>query len=512
VRSALAPGRTSRYSRLGKLTERTSTQASGVPLSLVAGKYRLTRLLGRGGMGSVWEGVHESLGTRVAVKLIDIEHVQSGDSQRRFETEARSAAKLQSKHVVEVYDYGVSPEGQPFIVMQYLAGEPLDRRLERVGRLSPFETARVVLQVCRALSRAHAVGIIHRDLKPENIFLVQDEEDGTELVKVVDFGIAKVVGAAPQDSATRTGSVLGTPYYMSPEQARGLRSVDHRSDLWSVGVIAFRCMVGRLPFDGEAVGDVLVNLCTGPIPVPSELMPDLPPGFDAFTARVLSRTPSDRFASAAELGEALAALCGLSPRVGPTTGDVPILRSDAVELRVGHRASNPGPKPETLVAPATEPGAQGSPGVSDTFKSPSGLTGSAMANTPPPVQRQNALTLIVATALVTVIIVIGIAALLRGIGDSRETPAELSTTAAALPLVQSPAPLPPPATAALPAPGPAPAPAASTPVPAASNPASTPSASVSSRPVAQTRSRPVARPRPATPIPSPQSLEIRLER
>jgi eukaryotic-like serine/threonine-protein kinase len=489
-----------------------------VPSSLVAGKYRLTRLLGRGGMGSVWEGVHETLGTRVAVKLIDIEHVQSGDSQRRFETEARSAAKLQSKHVVEVYDYGVSPEGQPFIVMQYLAGEPLDRRLERVGRLSPLETARVVLQVCRALSRAHAVGIIHRDLKPENIFLVRDEEDGTELVKVVDFGIAKVVGAAAQDSATRTGSVLGTPYYMSPEQARGLRSVDHRSDLWSVGVIAFRCMVGRLPFDGEAVGDVLVNLCTGPIPVPSELVPDLPPGFDAFIARILSRTPSERFASAAELGEALAAQCGLNPRVGPTTGDVPIVQSDARDLAVGYRTTNPAPKAETLVAPATEPGAPGSPGVSATFKSPSGLTGSAMANTPPPVQRQNAPTLIVATALITAIIVIGIAALLRGIGDSQETSTEprAPATAPVLPLVPNPASTsdlrPTPITVAVPSSGPAPAPAGSLVAPAAPNPASTPSASATSRPVAQTRSRPAPQPRPATPNPSPQSLEIRLER
>jgi serine/threonine-protein kinase len=477
---------------------------------LVAGKYRLTRLLGRGGMGSVWEGVHDKLGTRVAVKLIDVEHVQSGDSQRRFETEARAAAKLQSKHVVEVYDYGVSPEGQPFIVMQYLAGEALDRRLDRAGRLSPTETARIVVQVCRALSRAHAVGIIHRDLKPENIFLVHDEEDGTELVKVVDFGIAKVVGEGAQDSATHTGSVLGTPYYMSPEQARGLRSVDHRSDLWSVGVVAFRCLVGRLPFEGEAVGDVLVNLCTGPLPVPSELAPDVPPGFDAFTTRALARNQSDRFGSATELGEALAALCGLSARGASTTGDVPPLRIDTGDHEAAYGATKRSPKLETLGAPAPEPSTRSAPGTSATPKSASGLTGSAMANTPPPMRRQSASTLIVATALATLIAVVGIAVILRDPGESKETPAQPAAAAALTPVAT-----PPTSAAALPKPehAPVPAEAASAAARPEQKSATAPSASAANRPAAPTRSRPAPQRRPVTTAnPSPQSLEIRLER
>jgi serine/threonine-protein kinase len=283
---------------------------------LVAGKYRLTRLLGRGGMGAVWEGTHTSLGTRVAVKFIDAEYAESPEARSRFENEARAAAKLRSKHVVEVYDHGVSEDARPFIVMEFLQGEPLDKRLDRVGRLPPKETAHIIVQVCRALTKAHAAGVVHRDLKPENVFLVWDDEEGTDVVKVVDFGIAKFTDAAlgASSSSTRTGSVLGTPHYMSPEQARGLRNVDYRSDLWSVAVIAYRCIVGLMPFDGEAVGDLLVKLCTAPIPVPSQLVPGIPPGFDAWVAKALTREPAERFASAAQLAESLAAVCGLSLR------------------------------------------------------------------------------------------------------------------------------------------------------------------------------------------------------
>src|SRR5690606_11424815 len=144
-------------------------------------------------------------------------------------------------HVVEVYDHGLTDDGRAYIVMEYLAGEPLDARLARSGRLSLVDTAAIINQVSRALAKAHAAGIVHRDLKPENVFLVWDEEDAADIVKVVDFGIAKFTDKSVGiSSATRTGSVLGTPYYMSPEQARGLRSVDFRSDLWSLGVITFR--------------------------------------------------------------------------------------------------------------------------------------------------------------------------------------------------------------------------------------------------------------------------------
>lgn len=266
-------------------------------------------------MGAVWEATHLSLGTRVAVKFIDAEYAESPEARSRFENEARAAARLRSKHVVEVYDHGVSDDGCPFIVMEFLQGEPLDKRLDRLGRLPAKEAAQIVLQICRALAKAHAANIVHRDLKPENVFLVWDDEEHTDVVKVVDFGIAKFNDTSlSSSSATRTGSVLGTPYYMSPEQARGLRSVDSRSDLWSVAVIAYRCIVGALPFEGEAVGDLLVKLCTAPIPVPSEVTPDVPPSFDAWFHKALTREPAQRFQTAAQLSESLAAVCGLAVR------------------------------------------------------------------------------------------------------------------------------------------------------------------------------------------------------
>ncbi len=300
-----------------------SGEEEHVPHDLVADKYRLSRLLGRGGMGSVWEGVHTSLGTRVAVKFIESEYADSPDARNRFENEARAAATLTSKHVVQVYDHGVMPDGRPYIVMEFLAGEPLDSRLDRVGRLSPQDTARIMTQVARALTKAHQAGIVHRDLKPENVFLVWDDEDNADVAKVVDFGIAKFTNAdMGLSSSTRTGSVLGTPYFMSPEQARGLRTVDYRTDLWALGVITFRCMVGVLPFSGEAVGDLLVKICTAPIPVPSQVAPDLPPGFDAWFAKALDREPANRFASAQEMVEALADSIGGRSAMGSHVGDV----------------------------------------------------------------------------------------------------------------------------------------------------------------------------------------------
>jgi eukaryotic-like serine/threonine-protein kinase len=278
---------------------------------VVAGKYRITRLIGRGGMGSVWEGVHLTLGNRVAVKFIDSSFTDSPEALQRFENEARAAARLNSKYAVQVYDHGMMPDGRPFIVMEFLVGEPLDARIDRDGRIAPAETALIISQVCRALGRAHSAGIVHRDLKPENVFLVWDEEDNAKVAKVVDFGIAKFTdNQAGISSSTRTGSVLGTPYYMSPEQARGLRTVDYRTDLWSLGVIAYRCIVGRLPFEGESVGDLLVKICTSPLPVPSAVAPGCPLGFDAWFARALQREPSGRFATAQELAEQLVLACG----------------------------------------------------------------------------------------------------------------------------------------------------------------------------------------------------------
>jgi eukaryotic-like serine/threonine-protein kinase len=264
--------------------------------TILAGRYRLLHQLGKGGMGSVWAAEHLALHSTVAVKLLDTEIAKNPEAVERFQREAQAAATLRSAHVVQVLDYGL--EGStPYLVMELLSGEDLAARLGRAGRLTPQQLVAVMQQVARAVGRAHDAGIVHRDLKPENIFLVNEGDH--ELVKVLDFGIAKVApGFAP--SATRTGVTMGTPYYMSPEQAEGKREVDHRTDLWALGVIASECLTGVRPFDGETFGELLLNICARPAPIPSSLAP-VPRHFDAWFAKATHRDPAARFQSIHEL-------------------------------------------------------------------------------------------------------------------------------------------------------------------------------------------------------------------
>src|SRR3977135_1697126 len=198
------------------------------PDLVVAGRFRLSRLIGRGGMGSVWLATHLGLDVPCALKFIEGEGAEPPEVQARFEREAKAAAQLRSPHVVQILDHGVC-NGTPYIAMELLDGEDLGQGLTRLCRLPPQDLLWIVTQVGRALTRAHAVGIVHRDLKPDNIFLVHD--DDREIAKVLAFGIAKATGPGAPGAGTRTGALLGTPYYMSPEQAQGTRSVDARSDL-----------------------------------------------------------------------------------------------------------------------------------------------------------------------------------------------------------------------------------------------------------------------------------------
>jgi serine/threonine-protein kinase len=286
-------------------------------VGLVGGKYQLVKLIGRGGMGSVWEARHASLGTPSAIKFIEAEYANSTEARSRFDKEAKAAATIQSKHAIQIYDHGVTDDGKPYIVMELLTGEPLDKRIERLGQLTLQDTARILQHVSRGLARAHERGIVHRDLKPENIFVVRNTDDDEEVAKVLDFGIAKIQNSPHTPgitSSTKTGAVLGTPFYMSPEQARGLRNVDHRTDVWSLGVIAFKCVTGRLPFDGESVGDLLVKICTAPIPIPSHSVPGLPQAFDTWFMRALEREPERRFSNVTELSEHLAFAAGIGGR------------------------------------------------------------------------------------------------------------------------------------------------------------------------------------------------------
>jgi serine/threonine-protein kinase len=285
---------------------------------VLAGKYRLVSKLDQGGMGSVWRAEHLTLHSPVAIKLIDPNIAVNPEAHARFMREAQAAAALRSPHVVQILDFGVDQEA-PYIAMELLEGESLADRLARTVRLSPREAAHVMTHVARAIGRAHEAGIVHRDLKPENVFIIKNDEE--EHAKVLDFGIAKSTPrglGALEDSGTRTGALLGTPYYMSPEQAEGVRTVDHRTDIWTMGVLAFECITGRRPFDAETVGSLLLAICARDLPVPSTRAP-VPPGFDAWFARCCARSPDDRFPTAKEAANALRAVCGYADESVETT-------------------------------------------------------------------------------------------------------------------------------------------------------------------------------------------------
>jgi serine/threonine-protein kinase len=273
-------------------------------------------------MGTVWEGVHTGLGTRVAIKFIRPQFAEQPEARARFEIEARAAAKLKTKHAVQIYDYGVTPEGLPYIVMEYLEGVSLSDAIIARDALPPAEVAHIIGQAARALEKAHAAGIVHRDLKPDNIFLARADEpvDGLPfVVKLVDFGIAKMfeeeptpgTPPRPMGGPTREGTVIGTPNFMAPEQLAIGGAPGPLTDLWSLGACTFAAMTGRLPFEGDVLGDIVLKVCAAPIPAPSRVNPNVPPGFDAWFARACSRDPAKRFQSAGELAQALAGVCGI---------------------------------------------------------------------------------------------------------------------------------------------------------------------------------------------------------
>jgi eukaryotic-like serine/threonine-protein kinase len=285
-----------------------------LPGRILAGRYRLVSRLGRGGMGSVWRAFDQSLEIDVAIKLIDPDLADTEVALARFRREAFAAAKLRSSHIVHITDYGVDDD-TPYIAMDLLEGESLGARLA-TRRLTFTEVVAIVTQVGRALGLAHDKGIVHRDLKPDNIFLTREGE--IEVTKVLDFGVAKRLDASSFGDAakTRTGTILGTPYYMSPEQAHGRTVVDQRADIWSLGVIVYECVTGRRPFEEQTLAALLLAICSEALPIPSQLV-EVPAGFDEWFARATARDLDARFQTASEAVSALGALApgGIAPRL-----------------------------------------------------------------------------------------------------------------------------------------------------------------------------------------------------
>ena len=268
-------------------------------------KYRIVRLLGQGSMGAVYEGENVRIRRKVAIKTLHPGMAEKGDTLQRFEREAQAAGRIGSKHIVEVLDMGDLPDGSRYMVMEHLEGITLQQLIKSSGRVRPLEASAILQQLLEGLGAAHTAGIIHRDLKPANVFLVR-QAGRADFVKILDFGVSKFSVLSEEMSMTRTGAVLGTPYYMSPEQAKGARGTDARSDLYAVGVILYECITGQVPFSAETFNELLFRIVLESPPPAESFVPDLSPELAAILRRAMAREPTERYQTAQELKQALA--------------------------------------------------------------------------------------------------------------------------------------------------------------------------------------------------------------
>ena len=305
---------------------------------LVGGKYRLVRYLAAGGMGAVYEAQHTVVRRRFAIKLLRQELAAQRESLTRFQREAEVAGTLENENVAAAIDFGIAEDGSHYIVMEYLAGESLRSLIDRVGRIPVSRACDIVVQACRGVAAAHKAGIIHRDINPQNLFLCR-RDDGTDLVKVLDFGIAKL--AAAESAETQTGAILGTPAYLSPEQARGEKTVDHRTDIYGLGAVLYELLTGQKPHPGESHNAILHHICTQPaLPIDAERT-KLPADLIAITTRALSSAPPERYPTAEAFVQALVPYAKrevwpLADDVGPTgarTGSAPAPAAPPPETR-----------------------------------------------------------------------------------------------------------------------------------------------------------------------------------
>jgi len=295
---------------------------------IVAGKYRIESVIGEGGMGAVFAAIHTVTEKRVALKWMRPDLVGQHGAVQRFMREAQAAGRLNHPNVVDIYDIG-EHDGSPFLVMEHLQGEPLGAALER-ALLSPQQVVRYLIPAMRGVSAAHARGVVHRDLKPDNIFLCKNADGSDREPKVLDFGISKVTSIDGQlnPRLTRTGAVMGTPYYMSPEQLRDAAEIDERTDVYAFGVILYEALTGRVPFDAENYSALILEIATGTPKRPRQLRPEIPEGLERIVLKAMARDPDARYANVDGLGRALEPYSRASsraPRKAPRDSD------DAVE-------------------------------------------------------------------------------------------------------------------------------------------------------------------------------------
>jgi serine/threonine-protein kinase len=318
-------------SQMGSASQSGSQSGSGQPQvdasrelpvgTIISQRYRVEKILGRGGMGAVYSVQHVNTGELLALKLLHPALAENAQAVERFRVEARAPVRIGSDHVVRVTDADVSPElgGVPYLVMEQLSGRDLGSELKRRGALPAGEVCLYLRQVARALDKAHAMGIVHRDLKPANLFLTR-REDGSPLVKILDFGIAKLADGVSHEM-TQDGTIFGTPWYMSPEQASGkAKQVGPPADLWALGLITFRLLTGQNYWTAEGMAALIGQIVYEPMEPPSRKAPHLSPRFDEWFAKACSREPEQRFRNAAEMVQTLAQALGVNhmqPTYGP---------------------------------------------------------------------------------------------------------------------------------------------------------------------------------------------------
>jgi eukaryotic-like serine/threonine-protein kinase len=313
---------------------------------LIENKYRIVGLIGEGGMGAVYLGENVRIQRKVAIKVLHGAFSGNADVVQRFEREAQAAGRIGNDHILEVLDLGQFSNGDHFMVMEYLEGETLSARIKRSGRLLPGQVAPVARQILAGLAAAHGAGIVHRDLKPENIFILREKAGKADYVKIIDFGISKFQPLTNDGMRmTRTGAVMGTPYYMSPEQASGSREADGRSDLYSVGVMLYEAMTGRVPFDAPTFNQLLFQIVLSEPPPAQQVVPDLDPAFASIISKGMARDVEHRFQSAGEFIAAIDAWSAhgagvtIPPPIGAQGAMAPIPAQPGVPLGSG---TNPG--------------------------------------------------------------------------------------------------------------------------------------------------------------------------
>ncbi len=349
-----------------------AAKASASPVKqgdILAGKYRVERVLGVGGMGVVVAATHIDLLERRAIKFMLAAQLGDAEAVERFLREARASSRLKSEHVAKVHDVGRLENGAPYLVMEYLTGGDLRALLKRRGAIPPHEAALYVLQACEAIAEAHGAGIVHRDLKPENLFLTK-RPDGTPSIKVLDFGISKQMGKGPDLAITSTQAIMGSPYYMSPEQLRASRDVDTRADIWSLGVILYQLVTNNLPFSGANLTALIASVIYGRFTPASQVKVGLAGAIDPVIGRCLERDVERRYPSIAELAEDLLPLAPAVARESverimrllrpnsSSPSDRLVMGSYDAPARDGGGSQGPGPgasSPSLSVDPATLP-------------------------------------------------------------------------------------------------------------------------------------------------------------